>query len=44
LIPGTSSIRHLEENMAAGDVELDELDMDRLGDAARLDRPVTAEH
>jgi aryl-alcohol dehydrogenase-like predicted oxidoreductase len=44
LIPGTSSIRHLEENMAAGDVELDERDMERLGDAARLDLPVTAEH
>jgi pyridoxine 4-dehydrogenase len=23
LIPGTSSVRHLEENLAAGDIELD---------------------
>src|SRR5262249_33825492 len=36
LIPGTSSIRHLEENLAAGDIELDEHDMLRLQDATQL--------
>jgi aryl-alcohol dehydrogenase-like predicted oxidoreductase len=30
LIPGTSSVAHLEENLAAGDLELDEQDMERL--------------
>ena len=30
LIPGTSSIGHLEENIAAGDIELDEQDMQSL--------------
>jgi pyridoxine 4-dehydrogenase len=30
LIPGTSSVVHLEENMAAGDVELDDDDLARL--------------
>jgi pyridoxine 4-dehydrogenase len=30
LIPGTSSVAHLEENMAAGDVELDADDLARL--------------
>jgi pyridoxine 4-dehydrogenase len=30
LIPGTSSVAHLEENMAAGDVELDDDDLARL--------------
>ena len=33
LIPGTSSIAHLEENMAAAEIELDEADL------AALDRP-----
>lgn len=33
LIPGTSSIAHLEENMAAGDIELDEHDMTQLEEA-----------
>jgi pyridoxine 4-dehydrogenase len=32
LIPGTSSVAHLEQNMAAIDLELDE------GDLAALDR------
>jgi pyridoxine 4-dehydrogenase len=35
LIPGTSSVNHLEENMAAGDIELDEHDMGRLDGAAQ---------
>jgi aryl-alcohol dehydrogenase-like predicted oxidoreductase len=30
LIPGTSSMRHLEENMAAGDFELDAAARDAL--------------
>ena len=30
LIPGTGSVAHLEENMAAGDVELDDDDLARL--------------
>ena len=30
LIPGTSSVAHLEENMAAGDVELDADDLAQL--------------
>jgi pyridoxine 4-dehydrogenase len=42
LIPGTSSIRHLEENIAAGDIELDEPDMVRLQDATQLGRPMAA--
>ena len=32
LIPGTSSVAHLEENMAAAELELDD------GDLAALDR------
>ena len=40
LIPGTSSVRHLEENMAAGEVELDEQDMRRLEDAVQLGNPM----
>ena len=27
LIPGTSSIAHLEENMAAAEIELDDIDL-----------------
>lgn len=42
LIPGTSSIQHLEENIAAGDIELDEQDMRRLGDATQLGNPMAA--
>jgi len=36
LIPGTSSVQHLEENMAAADVELDSQDLAELEDAAQL--------
>jgi aryl-alcohol dehydrogenase-like predicted oxidoreductase len=36
LIPGTSSVAPLEENMAAGDVELDESDLAALESAAQL--------
>jgi aryl-alcohol dehydrogenase-like predicted oxidoreductase len=42
LIPGTSSVGHLEENMAAGDVELDERDMRQLEDATPLGDPLAA--
>lgn len=38
LIPGTSSVSHLEENMAAIEVELDDGDLDALdGVAPRAD-------
>jgi aryl-alcohol dehydrogenase-like predicted oxidoreductase len=42
LIPGTSSVQHLEENMAAGDVELDEQDMTRLDEAKQLGDPLAS--
>jgi aryl-alcohol dehydrogenase-like predicted oxidoreductase len=45
LIPGTSSVPHLEENLATGDIDLDEQDMQRLADATQLGNPmVAAEH
>ncbi len=44
LIPGTSSVRHLEENMAAADVELDEQDLAELESAAQLGDPLAAAH
>jgi pyridoxine 4-dehydrogenase len=34
LIPGTSSVSHLEENIAAGDIELDEAAREALASAA----------
>jgi aryl-alcohol dehydrogenase-like predicted oxidoreductase len=42
LIPGTSSVSHLEENMAAGDIELDAQDMARLDQATDLGDPLAA--
>jgi len=42
LIPGTSSVQHLEENIAAGDIDLDEQDMQRLEDATQLGDPMAA--
>ena len=42
LIPGTSSVQHLEENIAAGDIELDEQDMQRLEGATQLGNPMAA--
>jgi aryl-alcohol dehydrogenase-like predicted oxidoreductase len=42
LIPGTSSIQHLEENIAAGDVELDERDMQELEGATQVGDPMAA--
>ena len=40
LIPGTSTPAHLEENMAAGDIKLDEQDMARLDEAEDLGNPL----
>jgi pyridoxine 4-dehydrogenase len=42
LIPGTRSIQHLEENLAAGDIELDEQDMQRLEGATQVGDPMAA--
>jgi aryl-alcohol dehydrogenase-like predicted oxidoreductase len=44
LIPGTTSVQHLEENMAAADVELDETDLAELERATQLGDPVSAAH
>jgi aryl-alcohol dehydrogenase-like predicted oxidoreductase len=46
LIPGTSSVRHLEENIAAGDIELSDQDMERLEGASQIGdpQPAAAEH
>ena len=44
VIPGTSSVRHLEENMAAADVELDEQDLAELENATQVGNPVAAAH
>ncbi|HEY2657578.1 MAG TPA: aldo/keto reductase, partial [Solirubrobacteraceae bacterium] len=42
LIPGTSSVEHLEENMGAADVELSERDLAELEGATQLSDPVPA--
>ena len=42
LIPGTSSVGHLEENLAAGAIELDGSDMERLEEATQLGSPMAA--
>jgi pyridoxine 4-dehydrogenase len=42
LIPGTSSVAHLEENMASADVELDESEMAELENATQLGDPLAA--
>ena len=44
LIPGTSSVQHLEENMAAADVELDEQDLVSLEHAIQLGDRLLAAH
>jgi aryl-alcohol dehydrogenase-like predicted oxidoreductase len=44
LIPGTSSVAHLEENMAAADVELDEADLAELENATQVSDPIAAAH
>jgi aryl-alcohol dehydrogenase-like predicted oxidoreductase len=40
LIPGTTSVAHLQENVAAGDVTLDDEDMAALNDAEHVGRPI----
>ena len=42
LIPGTTSVGHLEENLAAADVELDADDMTRLEDVTQLGNPMAS--
>ncbi|MGZ6651987.1 MAG: oxidoreductase [Solirubrobacteraceae bacterium] len=42
LIPGTSSVRHLEENIAADEIELDDEDLQRLEDASHVGDPAAA--
>ena len=42
LIPGTSSVRHLEENLAAGDVTLDADDLTALDDVRQKGDPLGA--
>ncbi len=44
LIPGTSSVQHLEENMASEDVELDEQDLAELENATQVGDPLAAAH
>jgi aryl-alcohol dehydrogenase-like predicted oxidoreductase len=44
LIPGTSSVPHLEENMAVADIELDERDLAELEHATELGDPLAAAH
>ena len=44
LIPGTSSVAHLEENMRAADVELDAADLAELDGARQLGDPLAAAH
>ena len=39
LIPGTTSVAHLEENLAAGDVELDDADMTTLAAVEEVGSP-----
>jgi aryl-alcohol dehydrogenase-like predicted oxidoreductase len=40
LIPGTTSVAHLEENLAAIDVELDEADLTELDAVEQVGRPL----
>jgi aryl-alcohol dehydrogenase-like predicted oxidoreductase len=42
LIPGTSSVAHLEENLAAADIELDDEDLERLDSAQEIGDPMAA--
>ncbi len=44
LIPGTRSVQHLEENMAAADVELDDRDLADLENATDVGHPLAAAH
>ena len=40
LIPGTSSVAHLEENLAVGDVSLDAEDLERLEEVEQIGNPL----
>ena len=40
LIPGTSSLAHLEENLAVGDVSLDAEDLERLEEVEQIGNPL----
>jgi aryl-alcohol dehydrogenase-like predicted oxidoreductase len=40
LIPGTTSVEHLEENLAAGEIELDEEDMETLEGVEQVGNPL----
>ena len=40
LIPGTTSVEHLEENLGAADVELDEEDMAALEGVVEVGNPL----
>ena len=42
LIPGTTSVAHLEENLAAGDLELDDEDLATLEQVTQLGNPMAA--
>jgi aryl-alcohol dehydrogenase-like predicted oxidoreductase len=44
LIPGTSSVSHLEQNLAAAEVELEEEDLRALEGTTQLGDPLAAEH
>ena len=44
LIPGTSSVTHLEENLAVGDINLDDEDLAALDGATQLGDPTPPAH
>jgi pyridoxine 4-dehydrogenase len=44
LIPGTSSVRHLEENLGAGEIALDADDMAALESVEQKRNPLAATH
>jgi aryl-alcohol dehydrogenase-like predicted oxidoreductase len=44
LIPGTSSVAHLEENMGAAAVRLDDEDMAAMDDVRQVGDPIHATH
>jgi pyridoxine 4-dehydrogenase len=44
LIPGTSSVEHLEQNMSAADLHLDDQDLAELEHATQLGDPLPARH
>ncbi len=40
LIPGTTSVEHFEENLAASDLELDETDITTLEEVEQVGHPL----